>query len=509
VQTAFVWQRFKDRLKGGEPIADAPLVWPGFELAVQLGAFAEQLGTLPPGKWRSVEDQVRRRSCEDPVGLEGWLTIRANDVDALCAVGPDPLLTCALLCMHPSGYVRQTALDGLAKAGSLERVLPILILRSSDWVSEVREVAISSLDRLRRELPTKIFLPSLALMADEDTVVSSRRSYAAGLGRWLIDSFDDDALLAMLRSSDAHARRRAAQALVQRGGAAFAFRAAVRQSDVVVARNVADGLTPDEWSADGIVDSALNSKFSGLRAVAFIRLQSSDPARAAAVSNSFIASSSRTLRFLAQRYCSDNAIDSAAIYRNLLSSNSAIALTGLGEVGSPDDVTLVRPYLASLEGNLRRRAVTAIARLGGRNVEAEVAARLGDTAAGVARSASDALRRLGPVPATIDTAWEFSEQLTHDGVRNATFRLFRAQGRWMLLRIACRSVTSTDADLRERGVLLIEQCIREWNRSFMSPTSVDAAELREVLPHAMATLPRDIAELVGLSVQPHLGSAYL
>jgi hypothetical protein len=94
--------------------------------------------------------------------------------------------------------------------------------------------------------------------------------------------------------------------------------------------------------------------------------------------------------------------------------------------------------------------------------------------------------------------------LNSDAVRNATFRLFRAQGRWMLLRVACRSVSSADADLRQRGLLLTQQCMREWNRSFMSPTSVDKAELSDTLRLAMGTLPRGLADLVAFSVRPHL-----
>jgi hypothetical protein len=423
---------------------------------------------------------------------------------------PDPMLAYALVCMHPNGYVREAALKSLTNAAAtLEQVLPVVILRSSDWVPQVRALAICSLDRLRQELPSEVFVRSLALMANENGAMGGRHSYARSLGSSLIDSLDDGALLALLKSSDVYARRRAAHAVVHRGRSALAFEAAVRQPDVVVARTVTDGLTPDEWRSEAILNAALNSRFSEVKAAAFLHLRSIDPGRAAAMAKSFLVSSSRGLRLLAQRYCFESAIDSATTYRDLLSSNTAIALSGLGEVGSPDDVTVVRPYLASPDGHLRSRAVTAIARLGGRGVEAEVASLLGDTTDGVTRSAAQALRRLGPVQTTIDTAWDFSEQLSHEGVRKATFQLFRVQRRWVLLRIACRSVTSTDIDLQERGLLLMGQCMREWNRSFTSPTNLDASELRETLQRAMATLRRDLADLVAISVRPHFGSDFL
>jgi hypothetical protein len=51
-------------------------------------------------------------------------------------------------------------------------------------------------------------------------------------------------------------------------------------------------------------------------------------------------------------------------------------------------------------------------------------------------------------------------------------------------------------------------CMREWNRSFMSPTSIDKAELRDTLRLAMGTLPRDLADLVTFSVRPHLDLNY-
>jgi hypothetical protein len=151
-----VWRRVKDRLKGAEPDQETGISEPSAELVDRLAAYSERLRTLPPRRWRAVEDQVRRRSYVDPVGLEGWLGIGPKDVEGLGALCPDPLLAYALMCMHPSGYVREHALRAVVNTPTAERVLPILILRSSDWVAPVRSLAIGLLDQLRRDLPSSV-----------------------------------------------------------------------------------------------------------------------------------------------------------------------------------------------------------------------------------------------------------------------------------------------------------------------------------------------------------------
>jgi hypothetical protein len=156
-----MWRRIKDRLKSAAAVTDAAPVTPDFELAARLAAYAERLGSNSPDRWPAVDDQVRQRSYVDPLGLDGWLAIRPTDVDVLCALCPDPMLAYALVRMHPNGYVREAALKRLTNAAAtLEQVLPVVILRSSDWVPQIRALAICSLDRLRQELPSEVLVRS-------------------------------------------------------------------------------------------------------------------------------------------------------------------------------------------------------------------------------------------------------------------------------------------------------------------------------------------------------------
>lgn len=405
--------------------------------------------------------------------------------------------------MHPNGHVRESAVRQLASMAMPDSI-PALILRSTDWVGQVRKAATDGLQRLRTALGPAALLPALSLLEPPRWSARARGDALDETRAWLLTNLTTDELVAALRYRDPKVRQAAARALVGRRAAAAAFIAALNQSDPATATIVAQGMSPADWRQPDAIDRALGSKFSQVASTALAWLQVSDPDRAVEASIAALMTRSTTTRFLAQHFLRKQGVDARSVYRSALQSQPEIALAGLGEIGEAADAHLIAPYLQAPLPAQRASAATALGRLAGRAAEEPLCDMLADSSPRVARAASWALIRLGPSSATIERAWQTTIDHQAAGTRNATFRLIGSCGRWTSLRLAFRGVRSDDADLDERCRALLANCMRSWNRSFTSPPAGERAELEAFLPGAVQHLDPATGEIVLLSVKPYL-----
>jgi HEAT repeat protein len=454
-------------------------------------------------EWRRFDAELRARTITAPDWIPGWWGISPAAVVPYCAASKDPVLTAALLSMHPSGYVRERAVGQLVSAAMPDSI-PALILRSTDWVGPVREVATAGLLRLRASLGPAALLPALSLLEPPRWSARARGNALDETRAWLLSNLTTGELVAALRYPDPKVRQAAARGIVGRDAAGVAFFAALEQSDPATATIVANGMSPTDWSRPDAIGLALGSKFSQVASTALAWLQASDPHRAVEASITALMTRSPTTRFLAQHFLKKQGVDARSVYRSALQSQPEIALAGLGEIGEPADAQLIAPYLQARLPAQRASAATALGRLAGRAAEERLCDMLADSSPRVARAASWALIRLGPSSATIERAWQTTIDHQAAGTRNATFRLFGSSGRWTALRLAFRGVGADDADLDERCRALLANCMRSWNRSFTSPPAGERAELEAVVPGAVQHLDPATGEIVLLSVKPYL-----
>ena len=108
---------------------------------------AVTLGQLRWTEWRRFDAELRARTITAPDLIPGWWGISPDAVVPYCAASNEPVLTAALLSMHPNGHVRERAVRQLASV-AMPNSIPALILRSTDWVGQVREAAADGLQRL-------------------------------------------------------------------------------------------------------------------------------------------------------------------------------------------------------------------------------------------------------------------------------------------------------------------------------------------------------------------------
>lgn len=492
---------WKWRRRGQDNDAPAPLVLTA--VSNDLARGAARLGALAWTDWRRFDAELRARTTTAPDWIAGWWGIAPDAVIPYCSAAAEPTLAAALLSMHPNGRVREAAVRQLILLGTPD-CIPALILRSTDWVRQVRDAASEGLDGLRETLGPSAFLPALSLLEQPRWSVRARADSLDETRSWLLSRIETADLVTAVHWSDPKVRRAAARALVARSAAGAAVMSALDQSDPVAATIIANGMTSADWALPGALERALDSRFSQVASSALAWLQTNDPERALEASLSALMSRSTTLRFLAQHVCRMHGSDSRAVYLAAIGSQPVVALAGLGEVGDVRDADLVSTYLNASRPSERAAATTALGRLAGRSAEERLSEMLADSSPRVARSASWALIRMGATPATIERVWEMAVPLRSPGLRKAAFRLFGSGGRWTALRLACRGIGSDDADLDARCRDLLANCMRSWNQSFTSPPAGERLELDALVPRAVSHLSEADGETVMLSVKPYL-----
>jgi hypothetical protein len=377
------------------------------------GAAIEELLKGPPELWLYLDRFARGG------GAAGVVTHPA------ALRGGSDLLRLLVASLDGDGYVRQAAVEGLAATGG-PLAVSALVLRSSDWVAQVREPAVAALNR--RTLPDEaasavrllvrmggrrraagvleaygelLSAPERrrsvrALAADEDSLT---RRFGVELALRLGEYVPGDLLRTALRDPDQVCRRLCAQRLLETDPQQAARLLRSRSAAV---RELAVGALPDDVPALRLV-GPLADRAQVVRAQARWRFYS----RGEPPVDVYRKQLSKPLRGVPER-------------------EVAGLVTGLGECGDASDVPLLSRLLEPRYGPVVRRAVArALGRLA---TPEELVALLGPLAldhdAGVAREAFEALARVaGQVPA--ETMW-VGRTRPEPAVRRAAERLLKA-----------------------------------------------------------------------------------
>ncbi|NXY97148.1 hypothetical protein HYE82_22785, partial [Streptomyces sp. BR123] len=388
-----------------------------------------------------------------------------------------------LLLCHPDGRVREAALG----ARHTPLPLPLVVIRCTDWVPQVRT-------RARRVLVR-------ALAADARYTVPTAAPLVLRLGGreqggWAVELFEAalrlrqprygqwwevglltgppsrkeaDAILAGLRlAADLPTRRFAARITLARGlldlpGIA---RQAAAERDPGTARLWADTAlkalaaagagTP---AADTAIDALLTSPLATVRSAGVTALRA---AGRAAEAERHLADRSALVRACARWLLGQDGGDPHARYRRLVADPvgpSPYAVAGLAECGRAEDVPLLRELLGHPAGRVRAAALAGLRQLDATPDEADLLALLDDPAPSVAREACLALLpmagRLDPGPLAARCT---PRAALH--VRRAAFRLLRARGGIEALRAAVALSRDWEPKLREAA----RATVRGWHR---------------------------------------------
>lgn len=481
---------------------------PSPSFVAELEAAAAQLAALPPSRLHALDEVTRSRTCTPPFALSwDWMSVEPRAAIEAAARTARPGAALALLAMHASGYVREAAVRALDRSDDA-LALPLLLLRTADWVAQVRSPAVAAIERRRAHGPLEPWLALLALIETLASKVARDRKFAGGVRDWLVAAAPPEPLIELLRSTDRPLRRAAARALVSkdasRDALARGLAAALEQDDATTARLLAAALARCESATAEDLEALWSSRFSFVRALALPRILERGGESAEAASLAGLRDGSGLVRATARSWLQGRGRDLAALHDEMLESDPVAALRGLVEIGAIRETGRVVPLLSHRRPRVRAMAVKTLGFLAGRAAEERLVEFLDDESSRVAKSAARTLAPLFPGRASLERAWQIAERHVHAGALPASFLLFQFAGRFTRLRMAARALVSTDAALPEFGKRTLQACLDAWNREATAPVPADVEELRSLVPTLCARLPPATARLLEFTLRPFL-----
>ena len=456
------------------------------------------LRASPASALMRTDSVIRRRWLSDPAALPGFLSVRPRDVRPLVRESSDSTFAAGLLSMHPSGYVRQAAIEQLRR-DSDAAALRFLILRCADWVAEVRRVSVSAASDRIDSAPLVALVDCLPIV---HALERKRRGeeVAARVQRRISAVGSTPELQRLVRHGEVAAARTAGRVLVDRGVALEAVDDALKQGDPVTQRIVCDGalaqVAPQEREA--LLRRLVTASSVMVAEGAMWTLLNELPnATSVAIAN--LTNPRRALRMLARRFLEGNAFDVSAFYENLLATDAVGALRGLGDSPARLPLAALSPYLDDENARVRRAAVNAIVSAGDREL---VVPCLADDDARVALAAGRRLARVGTSPAA--SAWIAGAIATDDRdfVLRACFTAARGMGRWSRLVVALQAIAGPRDIARNRGIEFLDHTLDGWSRAFTGPSAAEREALTALLARVSSRLDRPRLERLEFAVAP-------
>ncbi|WP_432925312.1 hypothetical protein ACQPZZ_32275 [Microbispora sp. CA-135349] len=467
-------------------------LWKGLFLAAADREHAERaldaLAAAPPWLW--LELDLARRAMwysaptvapvPEPRGL--WRLRRRPPA-------PDtPLAVLAAACAH-DGHERERAVRHPAMRHD-SRLLPILAIRTADWVPEVRSAAAGALEQVLVE-PTATVLAAVAPVAVR--LRKRRRGEAAvRMVRDAITRAGDEILTTLRGSPDIPTRRFAYRACLDAGRLSEAglVHAARHEEDIVCRTLCAEavaGLDRPDLLRGLLANRAARVRATALAAL--VRLGAPEHGER------MLGDNSPVVRLTAQWAVRRAGGDPAEFYRRLLGERPGHGLrrlvAGLGECGTSADAPIVLPYLADESPRVRAEAVRATVRLGAR---IDLAAMLVDPAPVVVRHVAEALR---DTPPPADRLWPLLGDGRPPHVRRAARRLLAGTGTWNRLKTDLILLSGSDEPLRERARVGVDDWLARWAATaYAEPSEPLRRELAALVERAYDALGEQTAHLL-------------
>jgi hypothetical protein len=285
---------------------------------------------------------------------------------------------------------------GVRATGLTRLTVLLLAIRATDWVGEVRAAALDRLDEcdlplLIEALPLADQLAVERIRGDELQLLLDRR-------------LPEESLRDAACAPRPGVRRAAWRRLVERGAtAAGDVAGAVRDQDVVVrmlAASAIDRLAPEEQRRLAL--SLMDDPVGAVAVPAVNALAALDDVMA--VQAALVARSAGARR-AARGWAAIRGIDARGLYLKRLEVNrrDAIALTGLSEIGSPDDASIFHEMLDDDRARVRAAGLRGLARIDEATARRIAVDALRSGVSGrMLWAAADILRRRSPSDREID-----------------------------------------------------------------------------------------------------------
>ncbi len=407
----------------------------------------------------------------------------------------------ALASTHGDGRVREAAVAQMLTAPAAE-LMPFLIVRTSDWVKQVRDQARAGLALLLADDPAAMLPAAVGMML----LIDRRRR--GGFARTQLMAALITAPVA-LREQLAPSPDRDQRRFVFDVGLAnrwwrveqlVAF--AESDPDIRIRAYAAEAACREAvWTRRlAVLQRLAHSRRPEVRVVALTGL-----ARAGQDDqvSRHLDDESALVRAVARDAARRTGVDVLLHYRQAVAQTDPApgAIAGLAETSSVSDAATIRPLLAHPEAKIRAQAVRGLRQLSAASAD-EMIGLLRDPSPAVVREATDALRALNrAVPASL--AWQLLSDPRVE-LRRAGYRLLRGQAVALQLRAALVLAADAHPRLALRGRADATRLARDaaspaWRRlrqPALSVTAGELADLEQLAGHAAPSLGEETTTLL-------------
>ena len=410
-------------------------------------------------EWAKADDVVRNA---------GWARqewFRHGDVEKQLGRWPSRTDLVEAACHH-NGYLREAAVRRLGKSKRPE-VLPLLLVRSVDWVPQVRKAARAFVTSTLDEPALRAMLPLIGVL--------SRRMLDDWMPGLLRQALHSEALFEDVLALDGRITRRWVYAEALRAGLLPIDRLlgiALQDNDFTIRRWCGDAAldTGDEAAIRHLLEDGTPAV--RMRALTLLDVE---------VAEAHLTERTSLVRSMAQALVRKAGGDPAARYRALLADGvvTRVTVAGLGETGTRDDLDLLLSPLTAERPRARAEAVRGLRRITPDNAREIVLPLLTDPASSVVRQAVTVLHG---VITKADEPLLFGllapDRPRH--VRRGALALLRGRDSWTRLLVDLRLAGTFD-DLAADA----DEDLKRWHREsvnlYTRPAPEVAAEITALL----------------------------
>jgi len=350
---------------------------------------------------------------------------------------------------HPDGRVREAAVERIV-AGGDGRYLPVLMLRTADWVRPVRDraragLAVAVADRPEAALPCLLTLGPLLERR-------GRGRFAHGLVEVALRQTPVEVLNELAKTASPATRRRLFDVRLERrlDGPAELVAIAESDPDPALRGRAAEAAAREAlWTGRRpLLVRLAAARTASVRAAGLVALARAGDLVSVAAR---LDDGSPLVRALARDAARMVGLDPAVRYRHELATRETArpgALVGLAELGHQVDADLLDRYLDDVEPRLRAAAARGLRLLD--RASAPRLMRLLDDTPAVVREVTAALRpRAGQLP--VDALWSRLTDSPARHTRKAAYALLVAGSPALRRRAAEILAGDADAKLAARG----------------------------------------------------------
>jgi HEAT repeat protein len=442
-------------------------------------------------------DESLRRSWGQ---VEDWYGLKPGAVKELGGDTDEDVVFLGLVSCHRNGYVRAEALRILGSKPS-GLIIPFVLMRLVDWVSEVRFVAEDEFQKKLVDEHADSFVNCLPL-TDRLAKNSRYRSvYSLWIEALLISPQNADALRRGTHSTDRLIRRHCFKIAVENRSTQTKelILEALQDTDVIV-RARAFSVAPMFLSGNECdwVREASTDPYGPIRRMAFENLVAK-PAHSLEDLAPFLLDRSVVIRRAAQSaYLKLLKQSSVGVYRvsirDPVARNAEVAVIGLAETGDRSDLPAILEMLPSRSARVRGAAVRALRILGIDGQEGVLLKVVASDVRSVARKAASALlaRRDHSASAVWVEALKNPDKSLHCNV----LKLIRSAPKWQQLNLYLGAVVSSDESLSACAIEMLMWWLNQFNASFVNPSLSERDLAASQLDRASELLPaRLVSEL--------------